>query len=202
MRKIQHIHKHAIGMMSLLAIFCQMITGSVSAQAVKSELPQEKQTTLGLYVTSKEAYEKWKTNPDKVKILDVRIPDEYIYIGHAPMAWNIPAFLQTYEWDADKHHFSMKPNPDFLAQVKQVFKPDDIILITCRSGTRSAVAANQMAAAGFKNVYNITDGFEGDMVEDPQSLYAGQRLKNGWKNSGIPWTYKIDPNLMMIPINK
>ena len=54
MRKIQHIHKHAIGIMSLLAIFCQMITGSVSAQAVKSELPQEKQTKLGLYVTSKE----------------------------------------------------------------------------------------------------------------------------------------------------
>ncbi len=202
MRKIQHIHKHAIAMMSLLAIFYQMIAGSVSAQAVKSELPQEKQTTLGLYVTSKEAYEKWKTNPDKVKILDVRIPDEYIYIGHAPMAWNIPAFLQSYQWDADKHYYSMKLNPDFLAQVKQVFKSDDIILITCRSGTRSAVAANQMAAAGFKNVYNITDGFEGDMVEDPQSLYAGQRLKNGWKNSGIPWTYKIDPNLMMIPINK
>lgn len=56
-----------------------------------------------------------------------------------------------------------------------------------------------MAKAGFQNVYNITDGFEGDAVEDPQSLYVGQRLKNGWKNSGIPWTYKVNPKLVLLP---
>jgi rhodanese-related sulfurtransferase len=198
----QNYMKKNINQGLLIFILITVFQSVLFGQTVKHELAKDKQTSLDLYVTAKEAYDMWKANPDKVKILDVRIQDEYIYIGHATMAWNIPAFLQTYEWDADKHHFSMKPNPDFLAQVKQVFKSDDIILITCRSGTRSAVAANQMAAAGFKNVYNITDGFEGDMVEDPQSLYTGQRLKNGWKNSGIPWTYKIDPNLMMIPINK
>ncbi len=62
------------------------------AQTVKPALPKEKQTTLELYVTAKEAYDMWKANPDKVKILDVRTQDEYIYIGHAAMAWNIPLF--------------------------------------------------------------------------------------------------------------
>ena len=188
-----------------LAFVCLIYFASLPVafgQTSNIELPKEKQTTLGLYVTAKEAYEKWKANPEKVKILDVRIPDEYIYIGHAAMSWNIPVFFQTYEWNAEKLHFEMKVNPDFINQVKQVFKSDDIILVTCRSGSRSAVATNQMAAAGFKNVYNITDGFEGDTVDDAQSLYAGQRLKNGWKNSGIPWTYKLDPALMKIPGNK
>jgi rhodanese-related sulfurtransferase len=170
-----------------------------NGQTNTMELPKEKQTTLGLYVTAKEAYEKWKASPDKVKILDVRTMEEYINIGHAEMAWNITAFLQTFDWDAEKKHFAMKNNPDFMTQIKEVFKPDDIILVTCRSGGRSALAANQLAAAGFKNVYNITDGMEGDLVDDPQSLYAGKRMMNGWKNAGLPWTYAVDPKLILVP---
>lgn len=63
----------------------------------------------------------------------------------------------------------------------------------CRSGGRGAMAVNQLAEAGFTQVYNIVDGMEGDAVEDPESVFQGQRLRNGWKNSGLPWTYKIDP---------
>ena len=33
---------------------------------------------------------------------------------------------------------------------------------------------------------------EGDKVEDPGNVYHGKRMKNGWKNSGLPWTYKVD----------
>jgi rhodanese-related sulfurtransferase len=172
------------------------------AQEKEMLLPKEKQTTLGLYVTAKEAFEKWKAAPDKIKILDVRTPDEYINIGHAAMAWNIPAFLQTYQWDESKQHFAIKPNPDFMSHVKEIFKTDDIILVTCRSGGRSAWAVNQLAAAGFKNVFNITDGMEGDTVDDSQSVYVGQRMRNGWKNSGISWTYAIDPKLMKLPTVK
>lgn len=50
------------------------------------KLPKEKQTNLGLYITSKEAYQIWQDTPRKVKILDVRTIDEYINIGHAAMA--------------------------------------------------------------------------------------------------------------------
>lgn len=163
------------------------------------ELPKEKQTTLGLYVTAKEAYEKWKAEPEKVKIFDVRTTEEYLFIGHAEMAWNIPLVLQTYQWDADKKKLPMKPNPDFLSQAKEVAQSTDTILVMCRSGGRSAMAVNQLAEAGFRNVYNITDGMEGDAVEEPGSVFQGQRLKNGWKNSGCPWTYKLTPERMVLP---
>ena len=72
------------------------------------------------------------------------------------------------------------------------YSKTDTLLLTCRSGGRSALAVNALAKAGFTHVYNIIDGFEGDKVEEPGSLYAGKRLKNGWKNSGLPWTYDGD----------
>jgi rhodanese-related sulfurtransferase len=162
-------------------------------------LPKGKQTVLGLYVTAKEAYEKWKAAPEKVTIIDVRTPEEYIFVGHPAMAWKIPVAVQIYEWDAAKGHFPMKLLPDFVSRVSQVAKPDDTILVTCRSGGRSAIAVNLLAQAGFKHVYNITDGIEGDMVEDPASVFLGQRRRNGWKNSGCPWTYKPAPDRMVLP---
>ena len=51
------------------------------------------------------------------------------------------------------------------------------------------VAANQLAKAGYTNVYNIINGLEGDRVNDPGSAYHGKRMRNGWKNCGLPWTY-------------
>ena len=184
--------------MALLCIVGMITPNIVFGQAASVDLPKEKQTTLELYVTAMEAYQKWKANPAKVIILDVRTPEEYLYIGHAEMAWNIPLLFQTYNWDEEKGYFSMKPNTEFISLVKTVFQSGDTILVTCRSGGRSAMAVNRLADAGFKNVYNITDGFEGDMVNDSASVYNGQRMVNGWKNSGLPYTYKIDQNLMVI----
>ena len=40
---------------------------------------------------------------------------------------------------------------------------------------------------------------EGDAFEDPDSVFLGQRLKNGWKNSGCPWTYDLTPDRMLLP---
>jgi rhodanese-related sulfurtransferase len=93
----------------------------------------------------------------------------------------------------------MKPLPDFVSRVSEVAKPDDTIFVMCRSGGRSAIAANMLAKAGFKNVYNIIDGMERDAVDDPDSVFDGQRLKNGWKNSGCPWTCKLTPDRMVLP---
>jgi rhodanese-related sulfurtransferase len=165
----------------------------------KASLPTEKQTVLGLYVTAKEAYEKWKADPERVMILDVRTPDEFLYVGHPAMAWKIPIAAQTYEWDAAKREFPMKMLPDFASRVSQVAKPDDTILAMCRSGGRSALAVNLLAQAGFRNVYNVVDGMEGDAVTDTDSLFLGQRLKNGWKNSGSPWTYDLTPDRLLLP---
>ena len=69
----------------------------------------------------------------------------------------------------------------------------------CRSGGRSAIAVNLLAQAGFRNVWNIVDGMEGDTVDDVESIFHGQRVKNGWKNSRAPWTYKPSPERMVLP---
>ncbi len=182
-----------------LAVLMIFLTGNYTlAQEAKPELPKGKQTTLGLYVTAAEAYEMWKANPEKVKILDVRMPEEYMFVGHPEMAYNVPLVFQTYDWDAEKNMFKIKPNADFMPIVTSLFKTDDIILVTCRSGGRGAMAVNMMAAAGYTKAYNITDGIEGDEVKDQESIYNGKRMKNGWKNAGIPWTYDINPKLVMV----
>ena len=162
-------------------------------------IPKGKQTVLGLYVTAKEAYEKWRATPEKVVILDVRTPEEFLVDGHPAIAWKIPVAAQSYEWDPEKGQFPMRLLPDFVSRVQTVAKSDDTILVMCRSGGRGALAVNLLAQAGFKQVFNIVDGMEGDVVTDPDSAFLGQRLKNGWKNAGCPWTYKLTPDRMLLP---
>jgi len=183
-------------LIALVFLVSLCIAPSVWAQQAGTELPKAKQTTLGLYLTASEAYSKWQADPDNVTVLDVRTTEEYLYVGHAPMAWNVPLASQTYEWDAEKQHFGFRPNPAFIAQVKEIAGVSDTILVMCRSGGRSAMAVDRLAEAGFTNVYQIVDGFEGDPVKDSESVFNGQRLRNGWKNSGIPWTYQPDPERM------
>jgi hypothetical protein len=38
---------------------------------------------------------------------------------------------------------------------------------------------------------------EGDPVKDPESVFNGKRMKNGWKNSA-PWVYDIDPEKVIL----
>jgi rhodanese-related sulfurtransferase len=161
-----------------------------------ANLPEGKRTVLGLYVTAKEAYEKWKAQPEKVILLDVRTPEELLFVGHPPMAWKIPVAVQIYVWDAGKKQFPMKPLPDFASRVGTVAKPGDTIMAMCRSGGRSAIAVNMLAKAGFKNVYNIVDGMEGDGNGDSASVPQG-----GWKNSGCPWTKELTPERMVLPVS-
>jgi rhodanese-related sulfurtransferase len=164
-----------------------------------TSLPKGKQTSLGLYLTAREAYEKWKAEPDKVKVIDVRTPEEYLFVGHPTMAWKIPVAIQVYEWDAEKKNFPMKPLADFVSRCREVANPDDTLMLMCRSGGRSAIAVNMLAQAGFKHAYNIVDGMEGDANADSDSVAQAQPLKDGWKNSGCPWTKNLTPERMILP---
>jgi rhodanese-related sulfurtransferase len=137
------------------------------------QLPESKRTSLGLYVTATAAYEKWKRDPGKVKIVDVRTPEEFHTVGFPEMAARIPLTRSAEE---------------FVPLVRRAAKPDDTILVMCRSGNRSAVAVEMLAKAGFKNAYTVVDGFEGDRNTDPSSPDYGKRTVNGWKNAGLPWT--------------
>ena len=166
-----------------------------AAEGPKPDIPK-KQTVLDKYIKSHDAYNKWIAAPDKVRILDVRTPEEYTFVGHAPMALNIPVKLWTGEWNAAKKKYNLKLNPEFGALVKMHYKADDPILVMCKSGERAAEAVNAMAKLGFTNAYSIVDSFEGDLVTDPKSHDYDKFAKDGWKNSGAPWTYDLDPKLI------
>jgi rhodanese-related sulfurtransferase len=88
---------------------------------------------------------------------------------------------------------------DFVSRVQSFARPEGTICVMCRSGGRSAIAVNMLAEAGFKQVFQIVDGMEGDVIKDADSVFQGQRLKNGWKNSGCPWTYAPAPERMVLP---
>ena len=50
---------------------------------------------------------------------------------------------------------------------------------------------------GFTEVYNMIESFEGS--SDPAT---GLRTVNGWRNRGLPYTYRMDPGLMYRPKNR
>lgn len=165
----------------------------------ESTLPKSKQNVLGHYLTAPQAYKMWQADGNHVQLLDVRTPEEYIFVGHVAAAHNIPLRFFYYKNTARGKRPALKDNPNFVAEVRKKFKTSDTILIICRSGHRSAAAVNLLAAAGFNKVYSITDGFEGDKVKDPASYFNGQRHLNGWRNAGAPWTYKLNAAYMYIP---
>jgi len=56
------------------------------------------------------------------------------------------------------------------------------VLLLCRSGKRSALAAEAATKAGFAHVFNVLEGFEGELNE------ARQRgTGDGWRFRGLPW---------------
>jgi len=69
-----------------------------------------------------------------------------------------------------------------LRDLESKLSKDAVILLLCRSGKRSAAAAEAATAAGFKNVFNVREGFEGDLDENQQRGASG-----GWRQRGLPW---------------
>jgi len=165
-----------------------------------SKLSKKKQTKLGLYVTAVEAHELAKTN--KVLFIDVRSRAEVNFLGMPTIAdANIPYMDLTewYDWNDKKNSFKMDVNSHFQAHLEKRLKEKGLdrtsqIVLMCRSGSRSAKAANLLADLGYKNVYTVIDGYEGDKAKVGE--LKGQRVVNGWRNAKLPWTYKLDKKKM------
>ncbi len=183
----------------LLAIVLCLLSGSPDPSFADPAIPKKKQTALGLYITAGEAFAQWRANPDGVHILDVRTPSEYIFVGHALMARNIPVRFFSGDLDVVKMGPVMPWNESFVQEVKNRYGETDTIMVMCRSGGRSAAAVNKLAEAGFKRVYNIIDGFEGDGIRSRDPQQNGKRIVNGWRNAGAPWTYGLAPDLVYRP---
>ena len=171
-----------------------------------SALPEVKRSKLALYLTPQQAYDMKKSDPGGVAFFDIRTRAEAMYVGWPGDADALVPFAEHPEvmsdWDDKRFMYKLEPNQDFVPEIERRMKQmglgkDAPIILICRSGDRSSKAQDRLQAAGFSRVYGIAEGFEGDTAKD--GLKAGQRAVNGWKNAGLPWTYKLDKAKMYFP---
>ncbi len=112
----------------------------------------------------------------RAALIDVRSRVEFDFVGHPVGALHVP-------W---KEFPDWAENPEFVLHVEAALqgraRKDTPLLCICRSGTRSMAAAKALAAAGYRAVYNVAEGFEGDIDEN---LHRG--TINGWRLRGLPW---------------
>lgn len=164
------------------------MTSQNFALAIEPNLvPKEKHTSLGLYLTSNEAYRVLAKNAKNILFIDVRTLDETNSVGIPNMVDAIVPYIrsktskQTVQYEFNKQFI---PEITLKLRTKGLTKQDKVVLI-CRAGGRSAAAVELLAGAGFNKVYSVVDGFEGDpTLSGP---LAGTRNINGWKNSNLPW---------------
>jgi rhodanese-related sulfurtransferase len=176
----------------------------MSAWAISADqVPENKRTPLGLYLTSREAYDMKQERGDAVLFIDVRSKAEAVFLGMPTVA---DALLPLEEFNGDSAPWNDKANSyasdmnlDFVTQMKALIQSKGLdshaaIVLMCRSGSRSALATGLLAKYGFDHVYSVIDGYEGDVAKTgPQ---AGQRSVNGWRMQGLPWSYQLDPKKM------
>lgn len=193
--------KHSLITPLVLAV---CISGA-SLQADEAPKDPNKQTTWGLYVDSKEVAEMKQKLGDKMLFVDVRDPIEIMFTGFTDAVdINIPfKIANRSSWHKKKPVFEMKVNTNFEQDLEAALKSrglgkDAPIAIMCRSGgTRGAPATKLLENKGYKNIYVVTDGFEGGTVKKGEK--KNWRLKNGWKNTGLSWSYKLNKEKMYMP---
>ena len=70
----------------------------------------------------------------------------------------------------------------FVSTLSQIARKPEPVLLLCRSGKRSALAAEAAAKAGFTLAFNVLEGFEGELDAAQQRGHA-----DGWRHHGLPW---------------
>ncbi|SNS89066.1 rhodanese-like domain-containing protein [Tropicimonas sediminicola] len=173
-----------------------LLPGAAIAEDARN-VPAKKQTKAGLYLTAVEAAEMLKD--ESVVLLDVRSRSELTFVG-VPTRVNVHIPLMVMpehaSYNPDKQSYALESNAafefDFLDYAEAIELEDERpIILICRSGSRSAKAADMIYDLGFSNVYTVIDGFEGDKASDGPE--RGHRVLNGWKNAGLGWGYEITP---------
>ncbi len=113
-------------------------------------------------------------------LIDIRSNMEFLFVGHPKGALHVP-WIDEPDWCV---------NPNFEKDIRQLMlggiceQGEDTppIILICRSGKRSIDAGNLLITAGFHNVCQITEGFEGDRDEAYHRSSVG-----GWRYRGLPW---------------
>lgn len=105
-------------------------------------------------------------------LVDIRSAEERKFVGHVPGTLHVAWATGT----------ALTRNPRFLRELEAKTGKTQTVLLLCRSGKRSALAAEAAAKAGFTNVFNVLEGFEGDHNEQQQ-----RGSHNGWRFWSLPW---------------
>lgn len=194
-----------VNMKKLIAGLILITTCAFASTYDATQVPDIKKTKAGLYLDAKEAYALKQQLGSKAYFVDVRTRGEITYVGMPTIADASIPYVEHPDdapWDDKNGRFKLDVNSDFGPELARrmsaagLDKNDTVILI-CRSGDRSSRAANLLTDLGYTKVYSVVDGFEGDLVKTgPQ---AGQRAVNGWKNAGLPWSYKLDKSKLYFP---
>ena len=140
------------------------IIASARAARLELELPYAGR------VTPTEAWRLFTSGA--AQIIDVRTTEERKFVGHVPGTLHVA-------WQTGT---SLNKNPRFVREVEAKVRKDSVVLLLCRSGKRSHDAAITLAAAGFSDVYNIAEGFEGELNDRTQRGELG-----GWRRWDLPW---------------
>ncbi len=132
------------------------------------------------HLTPRQAFALLQENSRAI-LVDVRSNMEFLFVGHPSGAIHIP-WIDEPDWDI---------NPNFVRQIRELLlggiicdKGDGCapIILICRSGKRSVEAGQALLSAGLRDVYNVLDGFEGELDEKHQRSSLG-----GWRFEGLPW---------------
>jgi rhodanese-related sulfurtransferase len=105
-------------------------------------------------------------------LVDVRSAEERKFVGHVPGSAHVA-------WASGT---SLVRNPRFVRELEAKAGKNATILLLCRSGKRSVLAAEAAAKAGFTRVFNVLEGFEGEI--DDQQHRGGS---DGWRHHDLPW---------------
>ncbi|MFT4266523.1 MAG: rhodanese-like domain-containing protein [Xenophilus sp.] len=106
-------------------------------------------------------------------LVDVRSTEERKFVGHVEGSVHVPWATGT----------ALTRNPRFVRELEaKVGGKQAVVLLLCRSGKRSALAAEAAAKAGFSHVFNVLEGFEGELDERQQRGHA-----DGWRFRSLPW---------------
>ena len=187
-----------------LAMALAIALGPAVAHGAPEPADPKKQTPWGLYLTAAEAAAMKKEKGQEVLFVDVREPVEIMFTGYTDMIdANVPFLLvNPAKWNPKKPVLLMEKNPDFAAGIEQALKANGLgmdapVILMCRSGgTRGAPSARALEGMGFEKVYVVVDGFEGSTSkENPEGPW---RSVNGWKNAGLPWSYKLNPEKVFL----
>lgn len=186
-------------MKRLITLF--FLSMGILSQALAADAPKDpaRQTSWGLYVDAREAYEmKTGAQGNNILFVDVRDPVEIMFTGFSDVVdINIPYMTANrQQWNDKKSVFMMAVNPGFEAGIAKALSDRNLtknspVILMCRSGgERGAPSAKALEGKGYTRVYIVTDGFEGVTLKDGEK--KNWRLVNGWKNSGLPWGYTLN----------